>query len=62
MDKVLVEIEIIYLLSVITLENMKVTVSHLNTKHLYCKRMHQYLYVSVQSSWVPMRVCWNKFD
>jgi len=57
MDKVLIQIEIIYLLSVNTLENMNSTISHLSTKHLYCKRMHWYLCVSVQSSWVPMRAC-----
>lgn len=33
MDKVLVQMEIIYLLSVNTLENMNSIISHLSTKH-----------------------------
>jgi len=49
MDKVLVQVEIIYLLSVNTLENVNSAISHLSTKNLYCKRMHWYLCVSVQS-------------
>jgi len=57
MDKVLVKIEIIYLLSVSTLENMNSTISRRSTKLLYCRRMHWYFCVSVQSSWVPMRAC-----